>query len=48
MKNLFTVCLPAGVVCIIKKSNGPKLVLEDFLVSGGYDDSMVKIFVDLE
>jgi len=48
MKDLFTVCLPAGVVRVIKKSDGFKWVLEDFLVGGGHNDSMGKIFVDLE
>ena len=45
MKDLFTVCLSAGVVCVIKKSDGPKWVLEDFLVGGGYDYSMGKILM---
>ena len=44
MKDLFAVCLPAGVVRVIEKSNSPEWVLEDFLVGGGHDDSMGKIF----
>jgi len=43
MKDLFTVCLPAGVVYIVQKGDGAKRVLEDLLVrgvDGGHDDSI--------
>jgi len=43
-KNLFAVCLPAGIVRIVKKGDGTKWMLEDLLVRGsvgrGHDDSM--------
>jgi hypothetical protein len=46
MKDLFTVCLPAGVIRVIEKSDDAKRMLEDFLVCGvgrGHDDSMERI-----
>jgi len=44
MKNLFAVCLLAGIVRIVEKSDIAKRMLEDLLVRGsvgrGHDDSM--------